>query len=179
MAATNSGPAHAYSQDEVDRCLQAMVAWAGNSAAAVRWLQANSPEGQRVPNHVTLLEWTRTKYWERYEQIREQMGVLKEKTISNDMRDAVQEAIDAQRLAVTRAKERLEKDRDPEPAKSAAALARVAQANTDKLLSLTGRPSQITESRNAEEILRSLVAKGVLTLPDAPAEVTAESEDGG
>lgn len=180
MAATHSGPAHAYSQEEIDTCLQALVAWSGNTSAAVRYLESIAEDGQRVPTPITLLNWSRTKHWERYEQIREQWGGLREKSISNDMRDAAQEAVDAQRLAVEKAKERLEANRDDDPARSAANLARVAQSNVDKLLSLTGRPSQITESRNVNEILRSLVAKGVLSLPEAPDEVdgTVELESG-
>lgn len=165
MATTHSGPAAPFSQEDIDWCLQALVAWAGNANAAVKWLEAHA-EGRRVPAALTLTSWSRTKHWERYEQIREQFGGLREKTISNDMRDAAQEAVETQRLAVEKARERLEAGRDDDPARSAASLAKVAQSNIDKLLSLTGRPTQITESRNVNEILRSLVAKGVLSLPD-------------
>lgn len=178
MAATHSGPAHAYSQQEIDRALTALVAWSGNCAAAVRHLESIAEPGQRVPHQMTLLEWSRTTHWERYEQIREQWASKVEQTVANDMRDAAREAIEVQRLAVEKARERLERDRDDDPARSAANLARVAQSNTDKLLSLTGRPTQITETRNVNEILRSLVAKGVLQLPEEPKQIEGTVEDG-
>jgi hypothetical protein len=175
MAATRSGPAAPFSQEDIDWCLQALVAWAGNANAARNWLDAHA-EGRRVPTPATLTSWSRTHHWERYEQIREQMSGLREQTIANDMRDAAQEAIEVQRLAVERARERLEQNRDDDPARSAASLAKVGQSNIDKLLSLTGRPTTITETRNVNEILRSLVAKGVLALPDDPIQIEAEAE---
>ena len=176
MAAPHSGPGEPYSQADIDWCLQAMVAWAGNAYAAHKWLEANA-DGRRVPNMNTIRDWARTKHWERYEQLREQWGQLRERTIANEMRDVALESVEAQKLAVSRAVERLEKDRDPEPARTAAALAKVGQTNVDKMLSLTGRPTQITESRNVNEILRSLVAKGVLALPEEPAQIEGSSSD--
>lgn len=179
MAATHSGPAHAYSQKEIDLCLQALVAWAGNSPAAVRYLTSIAEPGQRVPSYATLLEWSRTKHWERYEQIREEMSSLRERTIVNDMRDAAGEAIEVQRIAVEKAKERLEAGKDDDPGRTAANLARTASANTDKLLSLSGRPTQITESRDAAQVLRSLIAKhpSVFSLPDEPVQIESSSDD--
>ena len=176
MAATRTGPAAPFSQEDIDRSLEALVAWAGNGEEAIRWLQENNPGDWRIPTSTTLRHWSRTTHWERFEQIREQWSTMRERSISNDMRDAAQEAVEAQRLAVVRARERLEAGRDDDPARSAANLARVAQSNVDKLLALTGRPSQITESRNAEEILRSLVAKGVLQLPEEPKLIDGSSE---
>lgn len=176
MATTHTGPAAPYSQADIDWCLQALVAWAGNSGAAHRWLEANA-DGRRVPSITTLINWRKTLHWERYEQLREQYGALRERAIANDMRDVAQDAVEVQRLAVERARERLEANRDPEPAKTAAALAKVGQSNVDKMLNLTGRPQQITESRNVNEILRSLVAKGVLALPDEPAQIEGSIDD--
>jgi hypothetical protein len=95
MATTRTGPAAPFSQEDIDRALQALVAWAGNSEAAVRWLKENSSEDQRVPHSSTLTDWSRTTHWERYEQIREQWSVQREKTMANDQRDLAQEAIDA------------------------------------------------------------------------------------
>lgn len=180
MAASLSGPCAPYSQEEIDRALSALVAWNGNASAAVRYLNAQAVG--RVPTKQTLCEWARTTHWERYEQLREQWAARVEQTVANDMRDAAREAVEVQRLAVNAARQRLEAGDDQDPARSAANLARVAQSNTDKLLSLTGRPTQITETRNVNEILRSLVAKGVLTLPDGAdeqpvAEIEEHAED--
>lgn len=176
MATTHSGPAAPYTQEEIDKCLTALVAYAGVANAAVKYLESIA-DGGRVPTPGTLAQWARTLHWERYEQLREQWAGKVEQTVANDMRDAAREAVEVQRLAVEKARERLEAGRDDDPARSAASLARVAQSNTDKLLSLTGRPTQITENRNVNEILRSLVAKGVLALPDEPVQIEAVTEE--
>lgn len=183
MAATLSGPCAPFSQADIDRALSALVAWNGNFNATVRYLESLEAAGEaRAPGAKTLSEWARVSHWERYEQIREQWSARVEQTVANDMRDAAREAVEVQRLAVNAARERLEAGKDDDPARSAANLARVAQSNTDKLLSLTGRPTQITETRNVNEILRSLVAKGVLTLPEGsgddgePAQITEVTE---
>jgi hypothetical protein len=164
-----------YTQQEIDDALAAMVAYAGNAYGAHHYLLS---QGKRAPHMGTLRHWVRTKHWEQYERLREQWAAKVEQTVANDMRDAAREAIEVQRIAVEKAKERLEANRDDDPGRTAANLSRVASGNTDKLLSLTGRPSQITESRNVNEILRSLVAKGVLALPDElPEQIEASSVD--
>ncbi len=178
MATTHSGPAAPFNQEEIDQALTAMVAYAGKAHTACKYLEANGAPNLRVPTGATLMEWSRTTHWERYEQLREQWASKVEQSVSNDLRDGLRDAVEVQRIAVEKARERLEAGRDDDPARSAANLARVAATNADKLLSLTGRPSQITESRNVNEILRSLVAKGVLALPDEPAQIegTVEGE---
>jgi hypothetical protein len=175
MATTHSGPAAPFTQAEIDKCLTAMIAYAGSATNAIRYLQHNEPE-VRCPTPGTLINWSRTTHWERYEQLRETWAAKVEQTVANDMRDAAREAIDVERLAVQRARERLEAGRDDDPAKSAASLARVAQSNVDKLLSLTGRPSQITENRTVSELLRSLVASGALHLADEPEQLEAPAD---
>ncbi|NBV77933.1 hypothetical protein EBR66_07240 [bacterium] len=64
-----------------------------------------------------------------------------------------------QRKAVEEAEKRLDRGADTDPARTAAALSKVSQVSTDKLMSLTGRPQVITEERGMSEILRSLAAK--------------------
>jgi hypothetical protein len=147
--------------------------------AAIRWLNANPVEGQRVPHASTLTDWSRTTHWERYEQIRDQMAPQTEKTIANDMREAAREALEATRLAVEKARERLEANRDPEPAKSAAALSKVTASSMHDLMMVTDRPTQRTESRGVEEILRGLVAKGYLQLTDEKPALEGSSDDAG
>ena len=176
MATTRSGPAAPFTQAEIDKCFTAMIAHAGSPTGAIRYLQHEEPEA-RVPSPGTLMNWARGVHWERYEHLRETWAAKVEQAVANDMRDAAREAVDVQRLAVQRARERLEAGRDDDPAKSAASLARVAQSNTDKLLTLTGRPSQIVDNRDTEQILRSLVAKGILKIADDPAQIEGTSRD--
>jgi methionine synthase II (cobalamin-independent) len=175
MAATKSGHAKPFTQEEIDKCFTAMIAHAGSPTGAIRYLQHEEPEA-RVPSPGTLMNWARGLHWERYEHLRETWAAKVEQTIANDMRDAAREAIEVQRLAVQRARERLEGGRDDDPAKSAASLARVAQSNTDKLMTLTNRPTQIVENRSVDELLRSLVASGALHLADEPEQLEAPAD---
>ena len=164
-----------YTDEEIDWALSALVAYAGDATAAVRYLDSVAGE-RHVPPAETLEDWSHGVHLERYEKAREQWSGLKEKTLAGDMRDAAVEAVRAQRLAVRKAVEKLEANEDPFPASSAASLARVAQSNTDKLLALTGRPSEIREDRSTVEAVRSLVALGVFKLPDEPAAIEGSSD---
>ena len=64
-----------------------------------------------------------------------------------------------QMKAVEAAERMLDTGQDRDPARTAASLSKVSQVSTDKLMSLTGRPTVITETRGMNEILRSLAQK--------------------
>jgi hypothetical protein len=157
-----------YSQQEITEALTAMVAFAGNAHETERFLKS---EGKRAPSWMTLLKWSRTTHFEEYNRIRDQVAALLEADLAGEYRDIARMAVQAERIAVQKATERLESGEDQDPARSAANLATVAQKSTDKLLSLTGRPQQITEHRDITAIIRSLVAKGVASLPEGPEEI--------
>lgn len=177
MAAALTGPQRPFTQPELDECLTALVAFAGNARLACEYLEA---EGKRAPHHSTLGSWARTKHWERYQQLRAQWADKVEDAVTHDMRDAARASLEVARLAVEKARDRLEANKDEDPARTAANLSRVAQSSTDKYLALTGRPSSITETRsNPDEILRSLVSMGVLQAPvDSDAEEPPALEEG-
>lgn len=145
-----------YTQEEIDDALTALIAFAGNAAAAIRYLEQ---EGKRAPAYPTLMDWSRTKYWERYEELREQFAAKREATLVNNYLDASLRATEAMVLAADKAKERLDRDEDNDPARTAANLAMVARSATDKRLALQGRPTQISENRDATQILRGLMAR--------------------
>lgn len=162
-------PAHEpYTQDEIDDALTALIAYAGQPTAACNYLKA---EGMRAPHPATLTAWSRTRYWERYEELREKVAAGRENTLANNYLDAAHAATEVAMLAVEAARGRLESGKDEDPGRTAANLARVAQSATDKRLSLQGRPTQIVENRNIGEILRSLAAKGIIEIPDEPAQL--------
>lgn len=161
-----------YTQEEIDDALTALIAYAGNANGAIRYLES---VGKRAPISQTLLAWSRTKHWERYEELREKVAARNESTLANNYLDAARFATETAMLAVQKARDRLEKNQDDDPARTAANLARVAQASTDKRLALQGRPTQITENRNVTEMVRSLVARGVLALPEETETTEAEA----
>jgi hypothetical protein len=171
---TNGGP-DAWTAEQIDDALTALIAMAGNATGAVKYLKS---AGKRAPASQTLLNWARTVHWERYEELREKVAGARENTLANDYLDAAAYATEGARLATKKAIERLNAGKDEDPARTAANLTTVAQKSTDKRLSLQGRPTQIIENRNVEELFRSLAAMGVLKLPEAvdePAQIETEA----
>lgn len=167
-----------YTQGEIDDALTALIAFAGNATGAVRYLKE---QGKRAPSYGTLLAWSRTKHWERYEELREKVAQNLENTLANDYLQAAQAATAAAGKAIRKAEERIDKDKDEDPARTAANLMSVARMATDKRLSLQGRPTQIHENRDATAILRGLVAKHpqIFGLTEEPAELEQGGEDDG
>ena len=159
-----------YTQEDIDDALTAMIAFAGNSNEAVRYLEA---QGINAPTQQTLWRWARTTHWQRYEELRETVAQRRENTLANNYLDAAHAATEVAMMAVEAARGRLESGKDEDPGRTAANLARVAQSATDKRLSLQGRPTQITETRDLGAILRSLAAKGIIQVPDEPAQIEA------
>jgi hypothetical protein len=143
----------------------ALIAWAGNATAASRYLKA---EKVIAITGATLNNWRQERYAAKYEEMREKYAAQLEKQIEGDLREMAALAMQAERLAIQKAKEQLEAGEEKDPARAAANLARVAQSSVDKLMTISGRPTVITEQRNVEEILRGLVARGVLKAPDPP-----------
>jgi hypothetical protein len=160
--------AEPYTQAEIDDALTALIAYAGNAKGACEFLER---ENKRTPSPPTLLGWSRTRHWERYEQLRETVAAGREKSLEHAFLDASIRAGDTIMLAIDEAHRRLKEGLDQDPSRTAANLARVQQTSTDKRLALQGRPTRIVENRDVGEILRSLMAKGVIEIPDEPAQL--------
>lgn len=139
----------------------ALVAWAGNAAAASRFL-ASERDLQIKPT--TLSNWKQSHSIE-YMELRDKYATQMEEQLAHEYRDVALTAMAVERIALDKAQIALLSGDEKDPARAAANIARVGQTATDKLLALTGRPTQITETRNLDEILRSLAARGVLEIP--------------
>lgn len=148
-------PAKRYTQEEITRGLMAMVAWAGKASDAARSLE---DQGLSIPTG-TLRSWIQTTHADQYQELRSKYASKLEEALVRDMREVAIRATRAQQKAVEEAEKRLDRGADTDPARTAAALSKVTQVSTDKLLSLTGRPTAITETRGMNEILRNLAAK--------------------
>ncbi len=151
-----------YTDEQQTRGLLALVACAGSASAAA---QALEQQGHPIPVS-TLRTWTATRRDE-LDGLRDRYAPQLEEEIVRQLRDLALYAPRVQRKAIELAEERLDAGKDINPAQTAASLAKVAANATDKLLALTGRPTQITEHRSVEEITRGLVAAGVLVLDTA------------
>lgn len=153
-----------YTPAQVTEALIALVAWAGNYTATVHALKS---EGKMSISSSLLSEWARFTHAPEYAELREKYAEQMEAQLIAEYRDVARQSVEVQRAALDKALDRVRAGDDNDPAKTAAHAARVAQTMTDKMLSLSGRPTSIREDRNVEQILRSLVARGVLTAPDA------------
>lgn len=152
-----------YTEAEITEGLMAVIAWAGNCAAAERALKA---EGKLDVAGGTLQRWIKGPHADRYAEMREKYADQLEARLVQEYRDNTGLALSVQRLALEKAQERLESGKDQDPARTAANAATVADKNVRNMLSLSGRPTQIREDRNLDQVLRSLMAKGVLALPE-------------
>lgn len=166
-----------YTLAEIQAGLISLAAHAGNAGPASRAL---AEQGIAIPVS-TLRTWLRTRR-EEYDEIREKYGDQLEAEIARSLRESIAYTTRVAMKAVAVAEERLDLRKDINPAQTAASLARVVGTNTDKLLALTGRPTVITEHRSAEEILRPLIERGVLstvttTEGDAAAQLPAPVQE--
>jgi hypothetical protein len=98
---------------------------------------------------------------EELDKLRERVAPKIEAAAANNMLSTVWEASEVQNLAIERAKEMLEEGRVADPSKVARDLADVMAKNVDKRLALQGRPTQISEHRNTDEVIRALEGMGV------------------
>ena len=170
-------PGPAYTAEEIDDALTALIAYAGNGAGAKKYLES---VGKRAPTGQTLKEWARVKYWGRYEELREKFAEKNAKTLENNFLDAARYATETAMLAVDKARERLENNKDDDPGRTAANLARVAQTATDKRHTLQGVPQLQAENQNLNALLRGMVARfpQVISLAEEPKGIEEASVTG-
>lgn len=161
-----------FTPEEITDALMACVANAGNAAAAIRSLEAQE---KRAPSSGTLHEWMRWTHAARYQELRDKFSEELDQQIIHDWRDVIALATDGTKKAVQKAVNGIEDDKDP--SRTAANLATVADKYTRNKLTAEGKPSRITETRDVNELLRSLIAHGVLQPPDEPAQITEAAAD--
>lgn len=165
-----------YTEAEITESLMRLIAWAGNCKKAHDSLKA---EGKAAPHPNTLANWMNETHAARYDELREKYQEQLEARMIHEFRDVARAAVEVQRLGLEKAQHMLLSNDDRDPSRTAANAARVAQSMTDKMLSLSGRPTSIREDRNAEEIIRSLAAKGIIQIPETAVVVEPPAALGG
>lgn len=170
-----------YTEAEITECLIALISWGGQATATVRALKA---QGKRTPTPVTLTAWSRDKYAARFNELSEKYAEQLEGQLIAEYRSLIRRALDVERLALDRTEARLKANEDNDPGRTAANLSRVSQSHTDKMLSLSGRPTAIKEDRGPEAVIAALVAMKVLKpLDDSniteASQIEAGDEDAG
>ena len=149
-----------YTDQEIQRGLNALIAFGGSPTAASKAIR--EAFDLEVPVG-TLRTWRDATHAERYSKLQTEHAKDIEEAMVRDTRDLARAASLAERMAIEKTIESLETSTRLDPAQAAVAMSKVKTSNIDKMLALTGRPQQITENRNANELLRALEAKGVLT----------------
>jgi hypothetical protein len=145
-------------EEELTTGLMALAAWAGDCNAASRYLKAE--KGMSVSP--TVLKGWKVKHAPRYDKLREDLQSQLEQSLGHEMREVAAHATLGTREAVEAARKKIRKGEEADPARAAANLARVAQSQVDKLMTLTSRPQQHRDTRDVLEVVRGLVNMGVL-----------------
>lgn len=152
-----------FTAKDVARGLNALVAFGGTPGPASRALKATF---DLDVNPTTLRAWRDHTHAERYVTLQLEHAQDIEDAIIRETRDLARAASMAERIAIESCLEQLDggRLRAQEISQVALNMSKIKASNIDKLLSLTGRPTAITEHRSASEIIRALEAKGVLEL---------------
>lgn len=152
-----------YTAEDITSGLMAVIAWAGNHAAAARDL---AERGVTVPPQ-TLMDWTKTTHFVEFQRLRDEYAPQIEAQLAHQFRDVAAKSVTVQMKALEAAEKRLDAGLDEEPARTASFAARTGQTAVDKLMTLTNRPQRIVETRDIDEVLRSLAAqKIIVALPN-------------
>lgn len=118
-------------------------------------------KGQGVICTPAKLRVLASQHSEELDKLRERVAPKIEAAVANNMLSNAWEATEVENLAIERAREMLEEGRIADPSKVARDLADVKAKNVDKRLALQGRPTQISEHRNTDEIVRALEGMGI------------------
>lgn len=144
-----------YTDQERD---QAMLVLALNGGNSVRAREALTDSGIEVTDR-TLRRWRAS---DRYAVIQREHAPRLEREVVGTALEVIQRGWHVAQKGLDKAEEQLDADEAKDPAAVARNVATVVGIATDKYLILTGRPAQITESRDAASLLRALQAKGII-----------------
>jgi len=168
-----------YTMEQVDGALLALCVNGGNSIQTAKQLKER---GMDVASS-TLREWKLYDYPKRYAQIHSQHFSALEDTLVRNERELALAASQASLKAVQKASEQIDQGIQ-DPARAAQALATTAGIATDKLLTLTGRPTATIQHVDSEAILRKYgghlegTARELTSEPTAtPGQLLTESDD--
>lgn len=147
-----------YNQHEIDAGLSTLIACGGSVSQALEFVDIPEP---------TLRDW-RHRYADRYAELHDRVAPQIEAELARSARETALLAFDATRLGVEKTRLALENDQLKDPAGATRNLATTGAILTDKLLALTGRPTQITEHREPSKLIESLARKGITVSVDPP-----------
>jgi hypothetical protein len=152
-----------YTAEERTRALVCLASRAGNAAKTVRDLKE---QGLDIPES-TLRSWRDT---DEYETIRSKYGHKLEDFMVNELRERMVEQAEVERLALEKTRAALEAGDIKDPARTMRDIAHAKSQNIDKLRVMTGRPTDITEHRSLDELVKALAALGIAQVDNTAVE---------
>jgi hypothetical protein len=168
-----------YSEEDVERGLQALALWQGNRNRAAKSLR---DIGHSIPAG-TLRSW-KDRYPDRYADARTAIQERVWAETAEEWKAVVRESIEATSEAVTKAKTLIaagEIQKGNQAAGAARNLATVAGIGSDKGLVIDGKPTTrtATDDRSLPELLKALMAEsgGAVKVDPVLIESTAEEVD--
>lgn len=141
-----------WTPDQIVAGLTALALNGGNASRAAEQLQAAGLE----ISHDTLTRFKNSRFPRRYRDACDRLAPQVENVVVNYHRELAVQAAHAAQRAVALETERLAAGEVKDAAKSAQNLATTAGIAVDKVLSLTGRPTSITEHRTPEQAFKRL-----------------------
>lgn len=143
-----------YTAEERTRALVCLASRAGNARRTAKDLKS---QGFDVPES-TLRSWRDT---DEYESIRSKYGHKLEEFMISELRERMVEQAEVERLALEKTRAALEAGDIKDPARTMRDIAHAKSQNIDKLRVMTGRPTDITEHRSLDELVKALSALGI------------------
>lgn len=106
-------------------------------------------------------------YYQPFQQRRAELAPRLEAKLADDMLSNALRATNAEAFCIEKVEEQVRRGEVKDPARVARDLSQIRTQAIDKRLALQGRPTQIVEKRNTDEIIRKLQSMGVLQVEDA------------
>ena len=147
-------PARIYTAEERTRALVCLASRAGNIRRTLNDLKT---DGLELPES-TLRTWRDT---DEYETVRSKYGHKLEEFMVSELRERMVEQAEVERLALEKTRAMLEAGDVKDPARTMRDIAHAKSQNIDKLRVMTGRPTDITEHRSLDELVKALAAVGI------------------
>jgi hypothetical protein len=160
MGRTDHGTAmEAVKLDEAHAAMRVLAALFGDATAAAKLLDE---QGTAFVSATQLLEWRNGIHRDVYEQYADELAPGLEDAIIRRQRELAARATLLEDRLLSRIEKELGDKTLQNTPQALAAVTKAKQTAVDKLFTLTQRPTQITETRNAGEIVRQLEALRVL-----------------
>lgn len=156
-----------YTDEQRELALTTMVAAAGDEHRALELLSKADPDTFGSLTLATLVGWRDLKYAKRYREIADEHGPELENELVRAFRNVAVRAAVIQTDALDVVEAGIKKLDAVEAARVARDLQHLSGQAVDKVLTLTGRPTEISEDRSLREIARGLMSQNLL-LPVGP-----------